>query len=802
MDTVWQDLRYGLRMLLKNRGVTIIAVITLGLGIGANTAIFSIVYSLLLRPLPYPESDRIVFIQNADTEGTSSVSKPEFVEFQERSKNFETMAAIDWDWVTLTSSAEPIRILANRVSADFLPALKIPPALGRRFNPQEDKSGGDQVVVISDGLWKTAFGSDPKILGKLITIDDVQRTVIGVMPAGFQFLDDRVELWLPMAIDVSKFDETSIVNHNINAIGRLKKNVNISAATSEMTGIIQAMHRKYPKYYDAKSGINLEPIRNVFVGRMRKALLLLFGAVGFVLLIACANVANLFMAKGETRQKEIAIRTALGANARDILRLLFVESTFVALLGGAAGLLIAFWGLDTLTAMSPAQSLGLKDITIDSHILIFTLSISVICGILFGLAPAYQIIRTNVQSFLKEEGRGLTTGIRGNKIRRIIVVSEIALAVILVAGATLLIKSFHKLEQVSPGFDTDNVLMVRFDLPESRYPQAQNAARFYRQLLDRIKSFPVVESAAQSVFVPLFNSNSNWGFEIEGKPDGIYLAFYNLVSDDYFRTLKIPIRKGRFFSKQDEERSEGAVIINETMARRYWPGEDPIGKRINVNLGPQIWREIVGVVGDVKNSSLSQTPDAQMYFPLIDVPFASLRLGSLIVRTKSNPLAFVTSIKSEIRSMDRNLPLATVQTMEEIVSKSISQTQFITALLALFASVALLLAAVGIYGVISYSVSQRVHEIGVRMVLGRKEQILGLVVRQGFILAAVGLFIGIVSAILLTRLISSLLFEVSSTDPLTYIFISFLLGIVALSASYIPARRAAGVDPITALRYE
>jgi putative ABC transport system permease protein len=453
--------------------------------------------------------------------------------------------------------------------------------------------------------------------------------------------------------------------------------------------------------------------------------------------------------------------------------------------------------------MSPAQALGLKDIAIDSHILLFTLLLSIICGILFGLAPAYQIIRTNVQSFLKEGGRGLTTSIRGNKIRRIMVVSEIALAVILVAGAALLLQSFHKLQQVSPGFNTDNVLMVRFDLPESRYPQAKNATLFYRQLLDRIKSIPTVESAAQSIFVPLFNSNSNWAFEIEGKSDGVHPAFYNLVSDDYFRTLKIPLRKGRFFSKQDEERSEGAVIINETMARRNWPNEDPIGKRINVNLGPQIWREIVGVVGDVKNSSLSQTPEAQMYFPLIDVPFAPLRFGGLIVRAKSNPVALVTSIKSEISSMDNKLPLATVRTMEEVVSKSISQTRFTTALLALFASVALMLAAVGIYGVISYSVSQRIHEIGVRMVLGaRKEQILGLVVKQGVVLAAVGLLIGIVSAILLTRLITSLLFEVSSTDPLTYLFISFLLGMVALSASYIPARRAASVDPINALRYE
>ena len=804
MTAIWQDLRYGLRMLLKNRGLTIIAIITLAIGVGANTAIFSLVYSLLMRPLPYPESDRILFVQDADPKGKWPVTKPEFLEFRDQNQSFEALAAMDWDWVSLTSSAEPLRVLASRTSAEFLAVLGVQPALGRWFTAAEDQSGSDPVVLISDGLWKRAFGKDENILGKTITMNDVQRTVIGVMPDGFQFFDDRVEVWLPIMIERSKIDETSLVNHNINVVGRLKSGVTTAVAATEMTGLAQEMYRtKYPKYYDAINRVDLEPIRNSLVGSVKKALLLLFGAVGFVLLIACANVANLFMAKGETRQKEIAIRTALGANLKDIVRLLFVESTMLAILGGLAGLLIAFWALDSVVAISPTEILGLKDVKIDSHILFFTLLLSIFSGILFGLAPAYQMLRVNVQFFLKEGGRGITSGVRGKQMHRILVVSEIALAVILVTGAGLLIKSFYNLQKVSPGFTTKNILMVRFDLPETRYPRTPDAAAFYTQLLNRIKSLKEVESAAQAVFLPLYNSDSNWGFELEGKTNDIHSAFYNLVSEDYFRTLKIPLRKGRFFSKQDQERSEGAVIINETMARRYWPDVDPIGKRINVNLGPQIWREIVGVVGDVKNSNLSQNAESQMYFPLIDVPFASIRMGTLIVRTRSNPSQLLSIIKSDIQSLDRNLPLATVQTMEEVVSKSMAEPRFTTILLAIFAFVALLLAAIGIYGVISYSVAQRVHEIGLRMVLGaRKSEILKLVVGQSVVLTAIGLTIGIVCAVLLTRFVTSLLFEVSPTDPVTYILISFLLGAAAISASYIPARKATQIDPNIALRYE
>ena len=804
MNTILQDIKYGLRMLIKNRGVTVVALITLALGIGANTAIFSLVYSLLLRPLPYPQADQIVFIENSDPNSIGPVTQPEFVEFHDQSKSFDGMAAMDWNWVSLTSSAEPLRVLASKTSEEFLTVLRIRPTLGRWFTEKEDRSGSDPVVVISTGLWKGTLGGDSKILGKKITIDDKPHTVIGVMPAGFEFLDDRVELWLPLAIDPAKFDETSIVNHNINVIGRLKSDINISAATAEMTGIIQGMRRKYPKYYDANNRIHFEPVRNAFVGGVKKALLLLFGAVGFVLLIACANVANLFMAKGEARQKEIAIRSALGANVGQIVRLLFIESSLLAIIGGAAGLIFAFWSLDTLLALSPAGTLGLKDVKIDSNTLGFTLLISILSGVLFGLAPIFQIVRSNLQPFLKEGGRGMTSGVRGKQMRRFFVVSEIALAAVLVIGAALLLKSFFKLQQVSPGFQTENVLLVRFDLPENRYPQTKQAAAFYRQLLDRISALPAVQSSAQAVFVPLYNSDSNWGFEMEGKTDeGISSAFYNLVSEDYFQTLQIPLLKGRVFSKQDQERSESAVIINETMARKFWRDENPIGKRINVNLGPVIWREIVGVVGDVKNSSLGNEAGSQMYFPLIEVPFASIRMGSLIVKTKSNPLSIVTGIKSEIQSLDPNLPLANVQTMDQVVSKSIAQTRFTSTLLALFACVALLLAAVGIYGLISYSVAQRTHEFGIRMVLGaRKKQILRLVVGQGLVLAAFGLMVGVFSAILLTRLMSSLLFEVSSTDPVTYLLISVLLGSVSLAASYIPARKAVKVDPIIALRHE
>ena len=803
MNTLWQDIRYGARMLLKNRVFTLVAVLTLALGIGANTAIFSLVYSLLLRPLPYTQQDRIFFINNNNLEGDWPLSEPEFVEFRDQSKTFESMAAIDMDWVSLTGSGEPLRIMAMIPSAPLSSVLGVQPSMGRWFTAEEDRIGKNGVVVISDGLWKRAFGSDPTILGKVITLNDMPRMIIGIMPKGFQFLDDRAELWLPLAIEPSKFDETSVVNHNRVAIGRLKDGIDVRVAEKEMTAIAQGMNQKYPDQYQKEDRVHLRPVRDVLVGEIKTPLLLLLGAVGFVLLIACANVANLFLARGEARHKEIAIRTALGASASRIIRLLFVESILLAWIGGAVGLAIAFWGLDALIAISPDLR-GLQEIKIDPPILGFTFLISALSGILFGMAPALQMARGNVQTALKDATRGTTSGLRGSRVRKSLVVSEIALSVVLVIGAGLLIRSFHNLQQVSPGFNFQNVLIVRFDLPPTRYSQTSQAADFYQRLQERINALPAVRSSAEAVFVPLFNSESNWAFEMEGRSqEGVKSAYYNLVSSDYFKTLEVPLKRGRFFSKQDQEKPEGAVIINETMARQFWPNEDPIGKRINVSLGTRIWREIVGVVGDIRTVNLGSVPDAQMYFPLIDVPFASIRSGNLIIRTQSNPLSLVEPVKSAIRSMDPNLPFATVRTLEEVVSLSVSQPRFTTALLGLFASIAMLLAAVGIYGVISYSVAQRVHEIGVRMALGaRSNQILSLVVGQGVMLAAIGIGIGLVAALILTRLLSSLLFEVTSTDPATFVVISLLLGIVALIASYIPARRAAKVDPMIALRYE
>jgi putative ABC transport system permease protein len=588
------------------------------------------------------------------------------------------------------------------------------------------------------------------------------------------------------------------------AIGRMKEGLNVRSVESEMTGILQRMSKKYPGQHDANDGVTLQPVRDVLVGGIKTPLLLLLGAVGFVLLIACANVANLFLARGEVRHKEIAIRKAMGASAGRIISMLFVESILLALMGGVAGLAIAFWGLDAMIAISPARVLDLQNIKMDSSILFFTFLVSALSGILFGMAPAFQMARSEVQSWLKDTTRGTTSGVRGSRVRNMLVVSEIALSVVLVIGAGLLIRSFYKLQRVSPGFNSNSVLSVRFDLPEARYPQAFQAAQFYDQLLSRINSLPSVKSSADAIFIPLFNSESNWGFEIEGRTqEGAKVAYYNMVSPDYFKVLEVPLLHGRFFTKQDQEKTEGAVIINETTARRFWKDENPVGKRINVNMGIPVWREIVGVVGDVRNISLGAAPDLQMYFPLIDAEFATIRMGNLLIRTESNPLALVEPVKSEIRSLDPNLPFATVRTLDEIVSTSVAQPRFTTALLGLFASIAMLLAAIGIYGVISYSVARRTHEIGIRMALGaRRNQIVNLVVGQGVALAAIGVAIGLIAAILLTRVMSSLLFEISATDPVTFVVISAVLGFVALIASYVPARRAAKVDPMIALRYE
>ncbi len=635
-------------------------------------------------------------------------------------------------------------------------------------------------------------------------MDGSRRTVIGIMPEGFEFMDDHIDLWVPIMIDPSSLNSETVVNHNRVAIARLKAGETVARADSDLSTVVQNLRQKYPGHVEAGDRARITPLREEMVGTIRPALLLLLGAVGFVLLIACVNVANLLLAKGEARQKEVAIRSALGASLFRNIRLLLGESVTLAILGGTIGLLLAVWGLDALQGIVPEHGPRLAGIRIDKQVLIFTFLLSTLSGVLFGLLPAFQISRTDVQTSLRETTRSATAGLKGSRVRQLLVISEIALAVVLVIGAGLMIKSLHQLKNVSPGFSPQNVLLIPLDLPHARYARTEDAAQFHEQLLQRIMSIPSVRSAAVSVYAPLLNMHSDWYFEIEGRTDEEgSTAFYNLVSPDYFKTLEIPLLKGRLFSKQDQERAEGAVLISETMARRFWKDQDPLGKRINVSLGGPIWREIVGVVGDVKGTSLGSDAGPQMYFPLIDVPFSGIRSVSVVVRTSSMPMSLAKSIKAEIQSLDGSLPVDRFQAMEEVVSGSVSHPRFAVIMLSLFASMALILAAVGIYGVMSYSVAIRTHELGVRMALGaRKNEILKLVIRQGMLLSLTGLGIGIMGAIVLTRVMSSLLFEVSATDPATFVLITLLLGIVALVASYVPARRAAKVDPMIALRYE
>jgi putative ABC transport system permease protein len=792
-------------MLYKNPGFTAVALLALALGIGANTAIFSVVNSVLLRPLSYGDPSRLVMIwQNHQQRGGPErewASPADFRDYQEQTKSFDHITAFLGWGPTLTGQGEPEDLQGAAVSHHTFAMLGVQPALGRTFTQEEDRPGAEKVVVLSHQLWTRRFDSDPAIIGKSIALSDESYTVVGVMPRGFTFpILNNTEIFRtvkPAIATLQGCDRGCVI---LRLIAKLKSDVPIEAARSEMNAIAAQTAERYPES-NKGVGTTLIPLQEQLVGDVRPAMLVLLGAVGLVLLIACANVANLLLARAAAREKEVAIRAALGARRSRLIRQHLTESLTLALLGGTLGLILAFWMVDLLVSFAPKGTPRLNEIAIDPMVLAFTCGIALFTGIAFGLAPAVLSSKTNLTNALKEGGRDTGATTRGARIRSALVVFEVALALMLLIGAGLLIKSFVNLQHIDPGFNFRSALRVDVSLPRTRYPARNQPAAFYKQLIDRIAALPGVQSAGAISRLPLSGGGTDSAFAIEGQPPAEPghqpVAWYSSVTPDYFRTMGIRLIKGRGPSESDNAESPKVVFVSETMVRRYFPGEDPIGKRLLFGTDK---REIVGIVSDVNHFGLTQDPRPTMYFPHAQSPGRGM---SVVVRTAGNPLALVSSIRNQVLSLDQNLATSNVMTLEELVGSSLAEPRFTLLLLGAFAGVALVLSAIGVYGVVSYSVSQRAHEIGVRMALGAQvSDVLKLVIGQGMMLVLGGVAAGLVAAFALSRVMSTLLYGVSPTDLMTFAATSVILAGVALGACFIPGRRAARLDPMESLRCE
>jgi putative ABC transport system permease protein len=808
MRILWQDIRYGVRALLRSPGFAFVAVVALALGVGANTAIFSVVKAVLLKPLPYPESQRLVWLREVNPSNDipdEPASAPNYNDWRTDARSFEGVAAYTDTAMTLTGEGEPERIPAAATSANFFRVLGVAPALGRDFQPEEEAAGKNRVVVISHGLWRRRFGANRNVIGQTLSFGGNPYTVVGVAPPDFKNPvpgAKAAELWLPIAFN---FDESRRRSDFLSVFARLKPGATVEQARAEMSGIGARLARDYPTT-NAGWGVSVVSLHERVVGDVRPALLVLMGVVGFLLAIACANVANLLLARSTARRQEIAVRSALGAGRWRLVRQFLTESVLLALAGGGLGLLLAAWGIELLVSFSPGNIPRLDEVGLDTGVLLFTFGVSLATGCLFGLLPALQASKTDLSVSLKEGGsRGATAGQRASRLRSALVVSEIAIAVVLLAGAGLMIRSFAAIRDVDPGFRPDRILTSDFSLPAARYKEDAQIVSFFEQLTARAAALPGVERVALVSAIP-FSGGDIAGFAIDGRPapppEQVLDAEYRVVSPDYFDVMGIPVVRGQAFTERDRAGVPAVTVINETMARRYWPGEDPIGKRINLGdpAAGGVWRTVVGVVRDIRNESLDKEPYPQMYAP--EAQFTRRQL-TLVARTSGDPTALVPALRRELTSLDKDLPLYNVRTMEQVLADSVARRRFQMFLIAAFAGLGLLLAAVGIYGVISYSVAQRRHEIGVRMALGaRAPDILRLVVGQGLGLALAGVGAGLVFALALTRVMSTLLYGVSASDPLTFAGVALALLGVALAACLVPARRATKVDPMVALRYE
>jgi predicted permease len=805
IETTWRDIRFGVRALVHSPIFTVVTVLSLALGIGANTAIFSVVNGLLLRPLPYPESEQIVDVWHTPPQQSFpgldrfSVSPANYLDWKAQSNAFEQMAIYTYTGLSLSTSNDPLPLIGAAVSSDFFSVLRTNAMQGRTFTPDEEQPGRDQVVVISHGLWQRAFGANPNIVGQTLTLNSRSFTVVGIMPAGFQ-LPREADLWVPLAWDDKERQTRSI--HDYIVIARLKQNVSLPQAQAEMSTISTRLEQQYPEENSGWGAVVI-PLREDLVGDIRTALLVLFSAVGFVLLIACANVANLMLARGANRRKEMAVRVALGAGRARLVRQLLTESVLLAVTGGVLGLLLAVWGSRMLVRLGSLPNSG--DIGIDTWALGFTLLVSFAAGIIIGIVPALQFTKSSLSETLKQ-GSGRTGGSPMKQhTRKALVVSEVALSLVLLIGAGLMIRSFWKLQNVDPGFDTSNALTMSVALTPIRYSEPHQQLAFLDRAMEQIRAVPGVVSVGTTTTIPLAGGGSTQPFSIEGRPTGTIaeqpMAQTRYISPDYFKAIGIPLRQGRFFSDQDRDNSVPVIIISEAMARRFWPGENPIGKRLTPSFhSKEGAREIVGVVGDVKARGLDSDASTMMYLPYKQAPRPFM---SFVVRTSSNPESLVQPVSRAIYSIDKEQALTDVQTMDQVLMQSLSDRRFNMTLLLTFAGVALVLAAVGVYGVMNYTVTLRRRELGIRMALGAKaSDVLRLVLRQGLTLTLIGVGAGLISAYALTRLMASLLYGVTATDYLTFASVSAVLIVVGLVASFVPARRATKVDPTIALRTE
>jgi putative ABC transport system permease protein len=806
METLLQDLRYGIRMLLRSPGFTAVALLTLALGIGANSAMFSVVNAVLLRPLPYEESERLVFLSEREPqlEGMS-ISYPNFLDWREQNRVFEQIAVFRRQSYNLTGGSEPERLIGGQVSAGLFPALRVKPARGRTFLAEEDKPGGNHVVILSHGLWQRRFGSDPGILGQTLALNGKNYSVIGIMPPSFLF-PSRAELWTPVGQESGQPSWQERGNHpGLYGIGRLQPGVSLAQARGEMDTIAARLEKQYPQS-NTGNRVTITPLHETIVSNIRRALWVLLGAVGFVLLIACANVANLLLARAAARQKEIAIRTALGAKRLRVMRQLLTESLLLSVLGGAAGLFLAAWSVDLLVTVSPNNIPRAREIGLDGRVLGFTLMVSLLTGIIFGLAPALQASRPNLNEALKEGSRA-SGGVHSHRFRGALVVAEVALALVLLIGGGLLIRSFYHLQQVDPGFKADHLLTVQISLPQAKYPEDGQKVNFYQQVLQRIGALPGALVAGAATGLPLGNNGNQTSFFLEGKPapapGHVPLAEVAIVSPEYFRAMGMSLLKGRAFTEHDSKDAPRVVVIDEAFASRYWPAEDPIGKRIrfggNDPRNPLV--TVAGIVRRVKMDGLNaESNRVQAYFSFMQQPWSGM---TLVVRTAGDPSTLTSSVRQQVLAIDQDQPVYNVRTIEQVWADSVAPQRLNMLLLGIFAAVALILAAVGIYGVMAYSVTQRAHEVGIRLALGAQPRdVLKMIIKQGMALTLIGVIIGLMGAFALTRWMSALLFGVKPADPATFAGIASLLAAVALLATLIPARKATKVDPLTALRYE
>ena len=817
MDTFFQDVRYGIRMLMKSPAFTVVAVITLALGIGANTAIFSVLDAVMLRPLPFPHADRLVSIQEMDLRKAhgaglaSSVSYPNFFDWRAHNHTFEFMSSYSDRDFTLTGTGEAQHLEGEMVSAEFFRTIGVLPAIGRDFRAEEEKPG-IHVVVLSHELWQSRLGADPAIVGKTITVNSRPYTVVGVMPAGFA-LPDRyppAQLWVTYSTDAEGDEPITGQRgaHLLSVIGRLKPGISTKQGNADLDQIARALAKQYPDENGSRGAVKVESLLQHMVGDTRPALLALLAAVICVLLIACVNTANLLLARATSRSREIAVRAALGAGRIRIVRQLLTESVLLAMAGGALGVLLASATLDALLRLSPQEVPRLANTTIDTSVLLFAAGVAILTGIVFGLVPAIHALRTDLVTSLKQNTRGGGASRGQHRVHRSLVIAETAIGVVLLIGSGLLIRSFTAMLHADPGFNPHNVLTMKFNLPSSRYSDAAQI-RFYDNLLPKLRAVPGVVSGGAVITPPMSGDRYGISLEFEGsavKASERPSADFDAVSPDYFRTLGVPLVAGRDFNAHDEEHAPQVMIVNQAFVRRFLSGKEPIGTRVKPEFSSEAgpvrppWRTIVGVVGDIKHASIKEDAAPKFFVPYPQGLISNL---TMVVRTASAPAGMVNELRGVITSMDPQLAIFNVRSLDENVSRSLATEKFETFLLTVFAGLAFVLTAVGLYGVLAYAVAEQTHDFGVRMALGATTStVLRLVLRSGVAIAAIGLLIGVVAAIGTDRLLAHALYGVGPVDPLTFAAVMAALMLVCLLASYIPARRAAKVDPMVALRYE